>query len=208
MNIKGCDIKIIQADITELKVDAIVNAANNKLVMGGGVAGAIKRKGGKIIEDEAVKKGPIKIGEAVATSAGNLPVKYVIHAATMVKAGIFLLARSFPIIIHTPDLLLFIGFIGGFTAFLAATMALVAKDIKKVLAYSTISQLGYMVLGLGAGGYLVFLSLEHGDEINSLDMGRYHVVDGISARTPNPDYSDSCKRFYIRLNLLCHVRFC
>jgi len=83
MDIKGCDIKIVQGDITELKVEAIVNAANNKLVMGGGVAGAIKRKGGKIIEDEAVKKGPIKIGEAIVTSAGNLPSKYVIHAATM-----------------------------------------------------------------------------------------------------------------------------
>jgi len=94
MQIKGIEINIIQGDITELKVDAIVNAANNKLVMGGGVAGAIKRKGGKIIEDEAVKKGPIEIGEAVATSAGNLPAKYVIHAATMGmpacrQAGIF-----------------------------------------------------------------------------------------------------------------------
>ena len=83
MKIKDIEIKIIKGDITELKVDAIVNAANNKLVMGGGVAGAIKRKGGQIIEDEAVKKAPIKIGEAVATSAGNLPSKYVIHAATM-----------------------------------------------------------------------------------------------------------------------------
>ena len=73
MIIRGVEIKVIKGDITELKVDAIVNAANNKLVMGGGVAGAIKRKGGKIIEDEAVKKGPIKIGEAVATGAGNLP---------------------------------------------------------------------------------------------------------------------------------------
>jgi O-acetyl-ADP-ribose deacetylase (regulator of RNase III)/ADP-ribose pyrophosphatase YjhB (NUDIX family) len=83
MIIRGCEIKIIQADITGLKVDAIVNAANNKLLMGGGVAGAIKRKGGKAIEEEAVKKGPIKIGEAVATTAGSLPCKYVIHAATM-----------------------------------------------------------------------------------------------------------------------------
>jgi len=83
MIIRGCEIKIIQADITGLKVDAIVNAANNKLLMGGGVAGAIKRKGGKAIEEEAVKKGPIKIGEAVATNAGSLPSKYVIHAATM-----------------------------------------------------------------------------------------------------------------------------
>ncbi|MFH0912748.1 MAG: macro domain-containing protein [Candidatus Omnitrophota bacterium] len=83
MFIKETEIKIIQGDITALKVDAIVNAANNKLVMGGGVAGAIKKKGGKIIEDEAVKKGPIKIGEAVFTKAGSLPAKYVIHAATM-----------------------------------------------------------------------------------------------------------------------------
>ena len=83
MKIKDTEIKIVQGDITELKVDAIVNAANNKLVMGGGVAGAIRKKGGKVIEDEAVKKGPIKIGEAIFTAAGNLPSKYVIHAATM-----------------------------------------------------------------------------------------------------------------------------
>lgn len=83
MFIKDTEIKIIQGDITELKVDAIVNAANNKMVMGGGVAGAIKKKGGKIIEEEAVKKGPLKIGAAVFTQAGSLPAKYVIHAATM-----------------------------------------------------------------------------------------------------------------------------
>jgi O-acetyl-ADP-ribose deacetylase (regulator of RNase III)/ADP-ribose pyrophosphatase YjhB (NUDIX family) len=83
MKIKNCEIRIIQADITELKVEAIVNAANNKLVMGGGVAGAIRKKGGKSIEYEAVKKGPIKIGDALATKAGILASKYVIHAATM-----------------------------------------------------------------------------------------------------------------------------
>lgn len=83
MKIKDTEIKVVMGDITELKVDAIVNAANNKLLMGGGVAGAIKRKGGKLIEEEAVKKGPIKIGGAVFTSAGNLKAKYVIHAATM-----------------------------------------------------------------------------------------------------------------------------
>ena len=83
MFIKDTEIKLIKADITELKVDAIVNAANNKLVMGGGVAGAIKKKGGDIIEEEVVKSGPINIGEAVQTSAGKLPARYVIHAATM-----------------------------------------------------------------------------------------------------------------------------
>ena len=83
MRIKDCEIRIVQGDITQLKAGAIVNAANNKLVMGGGVAGAIKKKGGKAIEDEAVKKGPIEIGGAIATGAGCLPAKYVIHAATM-----------------------------------------------------------------------------------------------------------------------------
>ena len=83
MKIRNTGIRIIQGDITGLEVDAIVNAANNELVMGGGVAGAIKRKGGKGIEGEAVKKGPIEIGGAVSTSAGSLPAKYVIHAATM-----------------------------------------------------------------------------------------------------------------------------
>jgi O-acetyl-ADP-ribose deacetylase (regulator of RNase III)/ADP-ribose pyrophosphatase YjhB (NUDIX family) len=83
MKIKNTEIRIVQGDIAELQVDAIVNAANNKLLMGGGVAGAIKRKGGEVIEEEAVKKGPIKIGEAIFTSAGNLSSKYVIHAATM-----------------------------------------------------------------------------------------------------------------------------
>lgn len=83
MKIKNTEIKVVLGDITELRADAIVNAANNKLEMGGGVAGAIKKKGGRIIEEEAVKKGPIKIGEAIATSAGELAAKYVIHAATM-----------------------------------------------------------------------------------------------------------------------------
>lgn len=83
MKIKNTEVKIIQGDITEVKTDAIVNAANNKLLMGGGVAGAIRKKGGKAIEDEALKKGPIEIGGAVSTSAGALKAKYVIHAATM-----------------------------------------------------------------------------------------------------------------------------
>lgn len=83
MKIKDCEIEIVYGDITELKVDAIVNPANNKLIMGGGVAGAIKKKGGKVIEEEAVKKGPIGVGEAIYTSAGRLPSRYVIHAVTM-----------------------------------------------------------------------------------------------------------------------------
>ncbi|MGB7061633.1 MAG: macro domain-containing protein [Candidatus Zixiibacteriota bacterium] len=77
------EIKLIQGDITEQEFDAIVNAANNHLWMGVGVAGAIKRKGGVEIEQEAMSKGPIPVGEAVVTGAGSLKAKYVIHAAVM-----------------------------------------------------------------------------------------------------------------------------
>jgi O-acetyl-ADP-ribose deacetylase len=76
-------IEIRKGDITLLEVDAIVNAANDALWMRGGVAGAIKRAGGLIIEEEAIKKGPVKIGEAVATTGGSLKAVYVIHTAVM-----------------------------------------------------------------------------------------------------------------------------
>ncbi|MBA7714315.1 hypothetical protein ES703_123334 [subsurface metagenome] len=77
------NIEVYKGDITQLELDALVNAANNRLWMGGGVAGALKRAGGKEIEDEAVKKGPIPIGEAIVTAAGKLKAKYIIHAAVM-----------------------------------------------------------------------------------------------------------------------------
>lgn len=80
---QGTIISLHSGDITDLEVDSIVNAANNRLLMGGGVAGAIKRKGGKEIEEEAIKKGPIPVGEAVVTGGGRLKAKHVIHAATM-----------------------------------------------------------------------------------------------------------------------------
>jgi len=83
MKIKETEIKVIQGDITEQETEAIVNAANNRLIMGGGVAGAILRKGGQSIQDECNKIGPIAIGEASVTGAGKLKAKYVIHAATM-----------------------------------------------------------------------------------------------------------------------------
>ena len=89
---------------------------------------------------------------------GPTPVSALIHAATMVNAGIYLVARSYPLLVQTPNTLLIIAIIGGFTAFFAATMALNNMNIKRVLAYSTISQLGYMLLALGAGGYIFAVS--------------------------------------------------
>ncbi|MBI4834276.1 MAG: macro domain-containing protein [Planctomycetes bacterium] len=80
-------IKIVKSDITEMSVDAIVNAANNDLILGGGVAGAIRQKGGPKIQAECNTKAPIQIGEAAITTGGTLKAKYVIHAASMALGG-------------------------------------------------------------------------------------------------------------------------
>jgi O-acetyl-ADP-ribose deacetylase len=79
------ELEVVQGDITALEVDAIANAANNHLWMGAGVAGAIKRAGGEEIERQAVQLGPIDVGDAVATSAGRLPTRWVIHGAVMAQ---------------------------------------------------------------------------------------------------------------------------
>lgn len=82
---------------------------------------------------------------------GPTPVSALIHAATMVAAGVYLIARTF--VMMTGDALTVIAYVGAITAFISATIAIAQNDIKKVLAYSTISQLGYMVMGLGVGAY-------------------------------------------------------
>ncbi len=79
--VKGKKIRLIQGDLTELAVDAIVNAANTALVLGAGVAGAIRIKGGPSIQEECNRIGGTTVGEAVVTGAGNLKARYVIHAA-------------------------------------------------------------------------------------------------------------------------------
>ncbi|GAA0243606.1 NADH-quinone oxidoreductase subunit L [Haladaptatus pallidirubidus] len=85
---------------------------------------------------------------------GPTPVSALIHAATMVAAGVYLVARMYGFYALLPQVLAIIAFIGGFTALFAATMGVVKREIKQVLAYSTISQYGYMMLGLGTGGYV------------------------------------------------------
>ena len=76
-------IEVLQADVTKLDVDAIANAANTRLLHGGGVAGAISRAGGPAVQEESSAKAPIGLGEAVETTAGDMPARWVIHAATM-----------------------------------------------------------------------------------------------------------------------------
>ncbi|MHA1238337.1 MAG: macro domain-containing protein [Candidatus Odinarchaeia archaeon] len=80
---KNVKIYVYQGDIADINADAIVNPANSFLIMGGGVAGALRRKGGESIQKEANKFAPVEIGKAVATTGGNLKARYIIHAPTM-----------------------------------------------------------------------------------------------------------------------------
>jgi O-acetyl-ADP-ribose deacetylase len=80
-------IEVLDTDITSLKVDAIANAANTRLLHGGGVAGAISRAGGDAVDRDSAERAPIGLGEAVETSGGEMPCRWVIHAATMELGG-------------------------------------------------------------------------------------------------------------------------
>lgn len=81
-------IVLREGDITDEEADAIVNAANSDLILGAGVAGAIRQKGGPTIQEECHRIGPIEVGDAAVTGAGNLPARFVIHAAGMPPGGV------------------------------------------------------------------------------------------------------------------------
>jgi O-acetyl-ADP-ribose deacetylase len=81
------ELEVMQADVTALEVDAIANAANTRLKHGGGVAGAISRAGGPEVQRESDERAPIALGDAVETTAGEMPARWVIHAATMELGG-------------------------------------------------------------------------------------------------------------------------
>ena len=98
---------------------------------------------------------------------GPTTVSALIHAATMVKAGVFLVARTYPLIVLSPDTAIYIAATGAVTAFIAASMAMVMNDIKRVLAYSTISQLGYMFLALGTGACAAWHATDNGLEVHA-----------------------------------------
>ena len=111
---------------------------------------------------------------------GPTPVSALIHAATMVVAGVFLVARIFPLFVLSPDAMLVVAVIGLTTALVAAAMALVMTDLKRVLAYSTISHLGFMMLALGAGGYTaaIFHLVAHAFAKALLFLGAGSVTHG------------------------------
>jgi NADH-quinone oxidoreductase subunit L len=114
---------------------------------------------------------------------GPTPVSALIHAATMVNAGVYFIARTSPLFASAPQALLLVAVIGIFTAILAASIALTQKDIKRVLAYSTLSQLGYMFAALGVGAFVaaIFHLMAHGFTKGLLFLGSgsvIHAVDG------------------------------
>ncbi len=116
---------------------------------------------------------------------GPTPVSALIHAATMVSAGVFLMVRMFPLFYvageASPGVLTFVAFIGAFTALFASTIAVAQWDIKRVLAYSTISQLGYMVAAIGIGAYIpaLFHLLTHAFFKGLLFLGSGSVIHGV-----------------------------
>ena len=128
---------------------------------------------------------------------GPTPVSALIHAATMVTAGVYLLTRTVWLFELTPDVLALVGWIGAFTALLAATLACVQSDIKRVLAYSTVSQLGYMMAAIGAGfagaGFLHLLThgvfkallfLAAGAVIHAVGTNDIFAMGGLGRRMP------------------------
>jgi NAD(P)H-quinone oxidoreductase subunit 5 len=112
---------------------------------------------------------------------GPTPISALIHAATMVAAGVFLIARMYPVFEHVPVAMNVIAYTGAFTAFLGATIAITQNDIKKGLAYSTISQLGYMVMAMGVGAYSagLFHLMTHAYFKAMLFLGSGSVIHGM-----------------------------
>jgi O-acetyl-ADP-ribose deacetylase (regulator of RNase III) len=100
------ELEVVEGDIAQLDVDAIANAANNHLWMGAGVAGAIKREGGSVIEAEAMAQGPVEVGEVVVTGGGSLKAKNVIHGAVMgqdLRTNAELVARTTRRVLEAAD---------------------------------------------------------------------------------------------------------
>ncbi len=112
---------------------------------------------------------------------GPTPISALIHAATMVAAGVFLIARMFPVFEEIPAVMNLIAWTGAFTAFLGASIAITQNDIKKGLAYSTVSQLGYMVMGMGVGAYSagLFHLMTHAYFKAMMFLGSGSVIHGM-----------------------------
>jgi NADH-quinone oxidoreductase subunit L len=145
-------ILILYSKVGSFRYDAVFQA-----IADGQIGGSLLTAAGIAIFFGAIGKSaqfPLHVWLPDAME-GPTPVSALIHAATMVAAGVYMVGRLF--LIFSPDALLFIAYIGLITAVIAASIAIVQTDIKKALAYSTISQLGYMICALGVGGYMAGL---------------------------------------------------
>jgi NADH-quinone oxidoreductase subunit L len=138
--------------------------------------------------------------------AGPTPVSALIHAATMVTAGVYMIARSSSIFLHSPLALNFVAVIGIATAFFAATIGLVQNDIKKVFAYSTVSQLGYMFVGLGTGAFSagIFHVMTHAFFKALLFLGAGSVIHALSGEQDLRQMGGLAKK----IPITCAVLFC
>ena len=167
----------------------VLPRAADPLVLGGGVATLIAAL---LLIGATGKSAQVPLYVWLPDAmAGPTPVSALIHAATMVTAGIYMMARAHVIFDHAPSVLVAVAVVGAVTAFGAALIALVQSDIKRVLAYSTVSQLGYMFLGVGAGAYAsgVFHLMTHaffkallflgaGSLMHAMEHGFHHGQDG------------------------------
>ena len=141
---------------------------------------------------------------------GPTPVSALIHAATMVTAGVYMVARMNPLFSRAPIAMFVVALIGALTAFYAATIGLVQTDIKKVLAYSTVSQLGYMFLGLGVGAYAsgVFHLMTHAFFKGLLFLAAGSVIHAMGGEQDMPHMGGLRNKIPITLldHVHCHVR--
>jgi len=181
----------------------VLPQAADPLVLGGGVATLIAAL---LLVGATGKSAQIPLYVWLPDAmAGPTPVSALIHAATMVTAGIYMMARAHVIFDHAPSVLVAVAVVGAVTAFGAALIALVQSDIKRVLAYSTVSQLGYMFLGVGAGAYAsgVFHLMTHaffkallflgaGSLMHAMEHGFHHGKgSGHGAASSGEDHDDA-----------------
>jgi NADH-quinone oxidoreductase subunit L len=173
-------VMLLWTSLGTLQYDQVFMAAPRQLVAGGGLVTAITLL---LFLGATGKSAQIPLYVWLPDAMeGPTPVSALIHAATMVTAGVYMVARSAPLFELAPVSLTVVAWIGGLTAVFAASIALVQNDIKRIVAYSTISQLGYMFLGCGVGAYAaaIFHLMTHAFFKALLFLGSGSVIHGLS----------------------------
>jgi len=176
----GLGVMLLWTTLGTLQYAQVFEAAPARLAVGGGLVTAITLL---LFLGATGKSAQIPLYVWLPDAMeGPTPVSALIHAATMVTAGVYMVARSAPLFNLAPFSMTVVAWIGGLTAVFAASIALVQTDIKRVIAYSTISQLGYMFLGCGVGAYAaaIFHLMTHAFFKALLFLGAGSVIHGLS----------------------------